>query len=228
MPLRDVRVLVIEDEPDLREAAMSYLRFDGCQAWGASSLRSADAWMKSNEFDVLVLDLGLPDGDGLAWLEARNDLASKGVVIASARGASASRIGGLRAGADAFLVKPVPLEELSATIASVMRRMRPTRTTAWRFHHISWHIESPEGLRLKLTHAEYQLLYRLAQEPGVAVERNELVRLLGHDPRIYDPRRMEILIRRLRTKALETLGYSLPLETVYRCGYAFTAPVHLA
>jgi DNA-binding response OmpR family regulator len=69
---------------------------------------------------------------------------------------------------------------------------------------------------------------RLVQSPGLPVERNTLVQALGENPDLYDPRRMEILIRRLRVKAREALGYELPLDTVHRVGYAFTAPIQTA
>ena len=69
------------------------------------------------------------------------------------------------------------------------------------------------------------MIQMLAQSPGAAVSKNDIVLALGHQPASYDMRRMEILIRRLRNKAKEQLGTELPLETAHRLGYAFTAPV---
>ena len=224
-PSLSARVLVIEDEPDLREAMVSYLRMDQMVAIGAGGLLEAERLLVVHDFDVLVLDLGLPDGDGLAWLASHPALGSKGVVITTARGEACARISGVRAGADVYLVKPVQLEELAALICNLWRRLRPMASKAWVLDATSWSLLAPEGAAIKLTHSEQVLLIELARVPGQSVTRDELALALGHDPNVYDPRRMEILVRRLRNKAKELLGYELPLETAHRQGYAFTAPI---
>jgi DNA-binding response OmpR family regulator len=171
---------------------------------------------------VLVLDLGLPDGDGLDWLAANPQLLEHGIVITTARGELRHRVSGVRAGADAYLVKPVQLEELTSMISNLSRRLKPGPTKAWSLDQMAWQLVSPDGRTVKLTLSEHALLTRLAKSPGKAVGRQELVQSLGHDPRYYDLRRMEILVRRLRNKVRETLGYPLPLETAHSLGYAFS------
>ncbi len=221
-----VRVLVVEDEPDLREAIASYLNLEpGIRADGVGSLAAAQQWMAQHDFDILVLDLGLPDGDGLAWLETRTGLSGKGLIITTARGEGPQRVMGVRAGADVYLVKPVLPEELVALVHNLARRLPPAQARVWRLDPTAWSIMAPDGVTIKLTHSEHALLLGLASKPGLAVEREELVRCLGHDSRYYDARRMEILVRRLRTKARSALGYPLPLETVHGVGYAFTGPI---
>ena len=81
---------------------------------------------------------------------------------------------------------------------------------------------------IKLTYSETLLLQRLTRAPGQAVSRRDLVLSLGHDPDSYDYRRMEILVRRLRNKIKEVLGSELPLDTVHKIGYAFTAAIEVA
>ena len=120
------RVLVVEDERDLLDAMVTFLNLDGLSAHGVGNLRAAEQWLQNNPHDILVLDLGLPDGDGLAWLNAHPELVHKGVIITTARGESDARIVGVRAGADAYLVKPVQLEELSGLVSNLMRRRRST------------------------------------------------------------------------------------------------------
>ena len=85
----------------------------------------------------------------------------------------------------------------------------------------------PDGRPLKLTHSEHVLLHRLAQSAGQAVSKEILASSLGHNPEHYDYRRLEILVRRLRNKAKQTLDITLPLETAHRVGYAFTAGIHM-
>ena len=178
--------------------------------------------------DVLVLDLGLPDGDGLEWLRAQPHFKDKGVIVLTARGAPSERIAGVRAGADAYLVKPVLMEELATLVGNLMRRLAAVAPRVWQISALDWQITSPDGRQVKLTNTEYRLLSALARTPGQPLDRDAIALALGHDPRHYDQRRLEITVRRLRNKAIEALGQPLPLETVHRQGYAFTAPIRLA
>ena len=84
-PDRPARVLIVEDEPDLREAIVAYLSLDAVAISGVGSLAQAQSWCEANDFDVLILDLGLPDGDALAWLQESGVLGDRGVLILTAR-----------------------------------------------------------------------------------------------------------------------------------------------
>lgn len=224
------RVLLIEDEDPLRQAMVAYLNLDGFQAAGVASLAEAEQWMSGHEFDVLLLDLGLPDGDGLEWLKTRQQLlASKGVIIATARGEHADRIAGARAGSDVYLVKPVALEELSATIGNLQRRLvaKSQPVSSWRIDCATWLMYTPTGQSVKLTGSEMAVMSALARQPGVTIPRDELITELGCKPDSYDPRRMEIMVRRLRNKVSDLTDSTLPLETVHRQGYVFVSAISL-
>jgi DNA-binding response OmpR family regulator len=221
------KVLVIEDESDLRESIVSYLKMEGIDADGAGSLQAAELWMLMHSFDVLVLDIGLPDGDALSWLEERNGLRDKGIIITSARSSTADRVLGAQVGADTYLVKPVLLEELTAVVRNLMRRLRPALSSSWVLNSLTWLLASPDGRSVKLSHSEHVLLTHLSRAPGKTVSRPDLIAALGQDPEHYDPRRLEIMVRRLRSKVVETLGSELPLVTAHRQGYAFTAPISI-
>ena len=220
------RILVIEDEADLLDATVTYLNRDGLTADGVGSLQAATQWVRKHPFDAVVLDLGLPDGDGLQWLQQQT-FQGKGIVITTARGDNQQRLEGARAGADIYLVKPIQLEELAALLHNLMRRLQGQQVPRWRLSRTHWTLHTPSGQSIKLTHSESMVLQKVAEQPGAAVSRQELARSLGHDPEHYDYRRIEILVRRLRNKARETLGKDLPLETVHKLGYAFTAPIEL-
>lgn len=218
------RVLIIEDEPDLREALVMFLHLEGFAAHGADSLSAAEQWLATQAADVLLLDLGLPDGDGLTWLSSRTDLLDKGVIITTARGDMLSRISGVKAGADVYLVKPVLPEEIASLIRNLMRRLRSAAPSAWTLNNRAWTLAAPGGPSVKLTHSEQVLMRLLAQAAGQAVPREALARGLGHDPALYDYRRLEMLVRRLRIKVRQA-GADLPLETAHRVGYAFTGHI---
>jgi DNA-binding response OmpR family regulator len=221
-------ILVIEDEVDLMDAMVTYLNMEGFAADGVSSLNMATQWMRTHQFDVAVVDLGLPDGDGMAWFKENPLLQKKGVIITTARGDSSQRIEGIKAGADVYLVKPIQLEELASLVHNLMRRIRAQAPPSWVLHRMNWVLHHPSGMSLKLTHSEFMFMQVMAEQSGQAVARQALVSRLGHDPQTYDFRRLEILVRRLRNKAKELLGSDLPLETVHKIGYAFTAPIRLA
>ena len=222
-----VNILVLEDEADLQEALVTYLNMEGFVADGVGSLRAATQWLRTHRPDVVVIDLGLPDGDGLDWLAQQQMLRSAGVIVITARGEKVDRLRGLRSGADAYLVKPIAFDELSPLIDNLVRRLRANTTPIWLLNRLAWTLQSPDGPAIKLTHNESLCMDCLVQTPGQPVERTALIAALGEDPELYDPRRMEILVRRLRVKAREVLGYELPLETVHRVGYAFTAPIQV-
>lgn len=221
------RILIVEDEPDLLDALVGYLNMEGMHVHGTSSLSQAQAWMNGNEFDILLLDLGLPDGDGLSWLKNRMDLRDKGVIITTARSDALSRVTGVRAGADVYLVKPVLPEEIVSLVHNLMRRLHGQTPSTWVLDETGWRLLAPDGRPLKLTHSEHVLIQRLAQSSGQAVSKEDLATSLGHNPEHYDFRRLEILIRRLRNKAKETWDCTLPLETVHRLGYAFKANIQI-
>ena len=224
VPQSSGRVLIVEDETPLREAMVSFLKMDGLDTFGVATLEAATQWRTTQSMDVLILDLGLPDGDALTWL-ASHPVGDAGLVICSARGHPQERIAGMQSGADAYLVKPVQLEELSLLVQKLLKRLPAPPENRWTLDTINWTLAAPSGRMLKLTHSEARVIQMLAQCPGAAVTKNDIVIALGQQPATYDMRRMEILIRRLRNKAREHLGTELPLETAHRLGYAFTAPV---
>jgi DNA-binding response OmpR family regulator len=225
------RVLLIEDEGPLRQATVDFLNLDGWQAHGVGSLTEAEQWMRSHAVNVVLLDLGLPDGDGLTWLMSQRPLLdTKGVIITTARGENIDRITGARAGCDSYLVKPVALEELSAAIGNLYRRLAvtPPVATSWRIDCATWLLYTPDGQSVKLTGSEMAIMSALARKPGVTLPRDDLILELGCKPDSYDPRRMEILVRRLRNKVSDHTSTTLPLETVHRQGYVFVSAITLS
>lgn len=221
-------ILIVEDESALRDTTAIYLELEGYIVRAVATMAGAEQWLAREQFDILVLDRGLPDGDALTWLKARHAaLRHKGIIITSARGDNDDRVAGIRAGADIYLVKPVLLEELSSLIHNLLRRIDDRRQGIWQLHRTRWLIESPEGVEVRLTHSEHVFLSSLAAIPGHPVSREELILLLGQKPAHYDVRRMDMLVRRLRAKCEDALGHPLPVQTAHRQGYAFIAPITL-
>jgi len=223
-----IAVLVVEDEDDLRDSLVEYLALEGFAAEGVANLAAATEWLHKGKVDIVVLDLGLPDGDGMQWLAQTPAVKGKGVIITTARGALEERVRGVETGADLYLVKPVPLAELAALAKRLAQRLTAAPVQQpWRLSTLNWTLESPDGKSMRLTHSERVVLGELAAVPGQAVSRADLAVALGHDTTPADLKRLEILVHRLRTKVKTQFDLVLPLETVHGHGYAFADQIEV-
>lgn len=245
-----LRVAIVEDDTDLRQTTEEFLTRLGYAVWG---VESAEAFYRSHvalPADVVVLDIGLPGEDGLgvtALLQGNPNIA---VIIVSARDALEDKLAGLRAGADRYLVKPVDLLELAANIEAVAKRLpllgnrlqnpvplpteRHARTqdTAatqepWRLNKQDWTLVAPSGNRITLTAREFQLMHHLCTAQGQTVPKKDLAHALFGQRVPNSIERTNVLLARLRRKAIEELGEELPIKTAHQIGYAFTAPAGL-
>jgi two-component system, OmpR family, response regulator len=221
-----LRVLVIEDETDLRDAMLDYLQLEGCLTTGASRIADCAAWLAHPASGVIVLDLGLPEGDGLTALGSRLDRRRHALVLATARGRLEDRIRGYDEGGDVYLVKPVDMRELSSVVRGLASRLSPPppaapdRPGVWTLHTLNWRLTAPDGTSCSLSQYERRLLVLLGRRPGGIMTRMAVQKALSKDGLPYDSRSLEALVRRLRNKCIQELGVPLPLQTVHGAGYA--------
>jgi len=221
---RKPRVVVIEDEPDLNATIVSFLNLSGFVADGVRSATELAAWRRTHDCELVVLDLGLPDCQGLSIAESLRASGCYGIVIVTARGQLDDRLRGYATGVDHYMVKPVDLRELVAVLTAVHARL-PPRQAEWTLDPLGWQLSAPNGHPVRLTRSELAILKVLAERPGQAVSRTALAEMLGFPAAEYDPRRLEILVRRLRKKIVDTAGVEAPIETAHGVGYAFAAEV---
>lgn len=223
-----MNIVVVEDEEALREETVFHLQRAGHSVSGVGSAAALYRHLAIAPVDLIVLDLGLPDEDGLsvaAHIQARG----YGVVMLTARSAMDDRIRGLQQGADAYLAKPVDFGLLLATITSVNRRLgavpvapvAPIPPPEWLLDSANWILHAPDGQTIPLTAKENGLLKMLFAAPGVAVERRALMRSLQAGVDSFDSHRLEALVSRLRHKIAQHTPLSLPIRTVHGVGYAF-------
>lgn len=235
-------ILVVDDDSSLREALVEHLRDEGHEARGVGDAASLRHTLASCPVDLLLLDLGLPDEDGLVLtIELRRKYPQLGIVMVTARDGLADRISGLRLGADAYVVKPFHFGELSAVVDSVLRRTpapapspgpapeaRTGENTAWLLDSITWELIRPGATTgLKLSPGEYHFVHALAQAPSQRASRAQLVVAVSANPTTYDPRNLDALLRRLRRKIEAATGGHAPIQAVHAQGYVFTAPLVL-
>ena len=210
-----MRVLVVEDDPSVAEPLIQGLHRHGFQtqwvAYASQALATAAA------MDVVILDLGLPDADGLDVLRELRRTSDVPVIITTARGDEADRIVGLELGADDYVVKPFSVRELAARIRAVGRRRRTEAVLSGNRIHLDRGRRevTVDGAPVELTAKEFDLLAVLAEEPGRAVPRQELF------ARVWDPvwvgtgKTLDVHVASLRRK----LGDPELIRTVRGVGY---------
>ncbi|MBS4099427.1 MAG: response regulator transcription factor [Sulfuricella sp.] len=229
-----IRIVVVEDEQELREEIVSFLKMSGYAAAGVGDGAALDRHLQGRACDIVVLDVGLPGEDGYSIAARLHTAQPLGIIMLTARDQVDSRVQGLKSGADVYLVKPVDLTELAANVDSLYRRIAPLQrlgTAAasaddeWLLDSTEWCITAPAGQSMELTATEYRFVLKLAEARGALVSREEIVTALGHSYTYFDNRRIDSMMTRLRRKSESELGFELPIKTARAAGFAFTAPM---
>lgn len=226
------QIAIVEDEPVLRDYIVRFFSGRGYACWGADSAETFYREVAVRPTDIVLLDIGLPGEDGLHVAKHLAAADRYGIIIVSARGNVDDRLTGLDLGADAYLVKPVDLRELAATVDNLWRRIAKDKASAgpsatphpaqWQLHRTDWKLVSPSGGVLPLTASEYRFIWRLVESAGEPVAKEHLMIALGGTPDSYDYHRIESLVSRLRKKAQSTLGTELPIKAIQSYGFVFS------
>lgn len=203
------KIVIVEDEIAILEGVCAALRAAGYDPISTSDGEAGLAAAVRPGVELVLLDLMLPKMDGMSVLrELRKTHASLPVIILSARGAEDDRVGGLRGGADDYMVKPFSARELIARVEAVLRRSpeRPTAVKNLRIDDATVdfdrrEVSSPRGKTQSLSETECAILTHLAANPGRAVSRDELLsRLWGLSGAGIETRTVDMHVARLRAK----------------------------
>jgi len=233
-----IHALLVDDDPDLRTLVADYLQRYGMRVTavpdGAGLRRTLPTGPAgtTDPFDVLLLDVMLPDANGLdlcRWVHANYPLP---VIMLTAQGDPASRIVGLELGADDYLPKPFEPRELVARINAVLRRTGPSRTTpaaapasavarfnGWAFDRLRRQLTSPKQVVLALSAAEFRLLSAFVDHPRRVLSRDRLLDLASAPGVEVTGRSIDLAVSRLRQK----LDEPTLIRTVRGEGYSFDA-----
>jgi DNA-binding response OmpR family regulator len=218
-------VLVVDDEPIVREVVVRYLEREGYRTLEAGDGDAARDAIESSGADLVVLDVMLPGTDGLElcrWIRSRSELP---VIMVTARGEEADRIVGLELGADDYMTKPFSPRELAARVRSVLRRSVPRETPIAHldFGDVELELETREArksdVRLKLTTKEFDLLWFLASHPRRVFSRDQLMASVWGYSAALDTGTVTVHVRRLREKIEDIPSEPRHLETVWGAGY---------
>ncbi|GAA4522752.1 response regulator transcription factor [Brachybacterium paraconglomeratum] len=221
-------VLVVEDEAALSDVVQAYLAKAGYATAGARSGLEAVERVRALSPDVIILDLGLPDLDGLEVLRRIRAFSDCYVLITTARSEEVDRLVGLSVGADDYLTKPFSVRELVARVHAVLRRPRvesgiASSGTVLTFGALEIDATAQEvrlaGRPLPLTPIERGLLMTLSHSPGQAFSRRQLMEIVWGDSWVGDDHLVDVHIANLRRKLDETAEYPRFVITVRGIGY---------
>ena len=231
-PMDKQRILVIEDDPAIRRGVLHSLRFNGYETLEAEDDRIGLELALAEAYDLILLDLNLPGGDGLEILKrVRERSSTVPVIILTARGDEGDRVKGLKHGADDYVVKPFSVMELLARIEAVLRRS-PARPEETLQLHVPGGIldlgkrelQFEDGVRTPLSEREAELLSYLARNIGRAVSRDEILARVWHmNPDALETRTVDMHIARLREKLRDDSTQPRIILTLRGRGYQFAA-----
>nr|WP_316928921.1 response regulator transcription factor [Mucilaginibacter paludis] len=229
MVKKTLKLLVIEDEQKLLENIVTYLNGEGDICESCSTLTAAIDKLSVYNYDCILLDIGLPDGEGFAVLDfLRTAMRNEAVLIISARNSIDDKIKGLNIGADDYLTKPFHLAELKARLAAIYRRKTSNSSNLLVFNEITIDLLGRSvyvnDTTLILTRKEYDMLLYFIANKGKVVSKNALAEhLWGDEMDMHD--NFDFIythIKNLRKKMLDLNAHDY-LKSVYGIGYKFVA-----
>lgn len=224
------RILVVDDDARLLALLTEYLQKQGYQVATAADGAGMKEALATAKFDLIVLDVMLPDTDGLTLARSLRSAECCPIIMLSARGEEIDRIVGLEVGADDYIAKPFNPRELLARIRAVLRRCATPvpldRNDVYRFGPFQLdatrHALTRDGAPVVLTTGEFNLLYLFVRHPNRALTRDQVIELLkGYERTPYD-RSIDIRVTRVRRKIEDDSADPKFIRTVWGVGYMFT------
>lgn len=234
------RIVIVEDEPDLRDAVAEYLGASGYEVATAENAAAARALIETESFQLAILDIAMPGEDGLSlgrWLRSKTPI---GIIYATAAGAALDRIVGLELGADDYIVKPYELREVLARVRSVLRRVprptapKPAKVTAegrapMVFGPFSADLDGrlvtgPGGAPIDLAKSEFDVLEVFLTRANRLLTRAAISEAIGFSEGPESSRAVDIRVMRLRKKIEADPANPKFLRTVRGEGYIFSLP----
>lgn len=234
--MSELSVLVVEDEPSIAEVVGLYLQRAGYRVYTAADGRTAMTLLGDKIPDLVILDLMLPEVDGLSltrWLRERSDVP---IIMLTARREEIDRIAGLEMGADDYVVKPFSPQELVSRVRAVLRRIGRAASSKGDMTQDAnerpltfgeFVIDAPSrtvtisGKDISLTAKEFDMLYLLAQHPKQVYTREQLLDRVWGGSEYIDPGTVTVHIRRVREKIETNPSTPSRLVTVWGVGYKF-------
>ncbi|MBY6188503.1 two-component system response regulator TorR [Marinobacter hydrocarbonoclasticus] len=237
MALTGSRILVVEDDSVTQLRHQGYFQQAGYEVTAVSSAAQMRAAMAGQAFDLVLLDVNLPDEDGMQLTRELRSESAVGIILVTGRSDAVDKIVGLEMGADDYVTKPVEMRELLVRVKNLLWRIdqaqRPAQPTNGGavLHFSGWTLNlgsrqlCRDGQDVRLTTAEFELLAAFARYPQQVLPRERLLSLLSHRVDAPDDRTIDVLVRRLRAKMEKGEGLPKLIVTVHGEGYLFGSTV---
>jgi DNA-binding response OmpR family regulator len=224
-----MKILIVEDEQELAKSMVHYLRQESYVSEVASTEEEALEKVALHEYDCILLDIALPDGNGFTILEKlKKEKKLEGVIIISAKNSLDDKIKGLNLGADDYLAKPFHLSEMGARISAVIRRKRFHGNNSISFHELTidllGKVITVNKVTVDLTRKEYDLLLFLVSNKNRVVSKNAIAEHLSGDAaEVFD--NFDFIYSHMRNlkKKLTESGCPDYIKMIYGLGYKFEA-----
>ncbi|MEI7875726.1 MAG: response regulator [Alphaproteobacteria bacterium] len=234
--VRSPHILVVEDDREIRTMVSRFLSKNGCRVTVAEDARSMDRALGTARIDLVVLDIMLPGEDGLSICRRLRTTSTLPVIMLTAAGDPVARVVGLEMGADDYVAKPFNPHELLARIKAVLRRATALPDTedgandvvqfaGWQINPVSREVRNPEGTRVILTSAEFDLLFTFCRHARRTLTRDQLLDLSQRRAAGALDRSIDILVSRIRRKIEADPRDPQFIKTVRSGGYIFTSEV---
>ena len=223
-------ILIVEDDEFVRQLVAAYLEKDGYRLSTAGSAKAMHESLDKTPIDLIILDLGLPDEDGLTLIRQLRTRSRVPIIVLTARLMRDDKITALEIGADDYVTKPVDPQELALRVANLLRRSGPGRSDDTAAHDIlnfgGWSLDisanalrAPDGLDVELTRAEFDILTALARAPNRVLSRDFLLDAISRDGDAPSDRVIDVMISRLRKKLGDNSRQPILIQTVMGRGY---------
>lgn len=228
--MNDALILVVEDEASIAEVVSLYLKRAGFRVQIAVDGRQAMNIFQRQNPDFVILDLMLPEMDGLSLARWLRDRSNVPIIMLTARREEIDRIAGLELGADDYVVKPFSPQELVSRVRAVMRRLGREQVVAESERALSFgslsidplsRVVNVNNVQVELTAKEFDMLYLLAQHPRQVFTREQLLDRVWGGAQYIDPGTVTVHVRRLREKVESDPSHPTRLLTVWGVGYKF-------
>lgn len=234
-PASETRLLLVDDEPALREPLADYLSRQGFAVTQAASAAEARRRLRDSRPDLVLLDILMPGEDGLSLCRHIGEALAIPVILLTARGEATDRIVGLEIGADDYVVRPFDPRELVARIRSVLRRAAKGppppaddewfEFEGWRLDPVKRRLTAPDSALVSISSAEFKLLLAFLKHPRQVLDRDRLLDLVqGREAHLFD-RAVDNLVSRLRRKIEADSRQPTLVQTVWGGAYMFAAEV---
>ncbi|MCY4059167.1 MAG: response regulator [Gammaproteobacteria bacterium] len=228
------KLLVVDDDPELRELITAYLSKQGYEIVAVGDGRAMDHAFAAGGVDLVILDLMLPGEDGLDIAKRLKQTTDVPIIIVSAQGEEIDRIVGLEVGADDYIGKPFNPRELLARVRAVLRRVRGSGTVGPLARVVEFgdfrldlnaHLLTRDGTTVPLTSGEFDLLGILVRHPNQVLDRDRILDLLTSAERSPFDRSIDVRITRLRSKIEPDPSSPVYIRTIWGKGYMFCPDV---